>query len=296
MKVLVYGSINIDYNYRVDHIVVPGETGACTGLTKTAGGKGENQAMALARAGLDVYLAGKIGSDGLFLLDKLKENNVNTSFVMTNGTYTGQAIIQLDKNGQNAIFLLQGGNSEIKAEEIEKTLSAFGSGDMVVLQNEIVRVGEIISLAKKRGMKVCLNPSPCNELVDSYPLDMVDVFFINEVEGAMLAGMNPAAKDPDFAGILEKAAGLFPKAEIILTAGKRGAFYAFKDVRESSPIVDVKVVDTVGAGDTFSGYFIAAREKGCGVKEALDIANKAASISVSRSGAIDSVPFAKEVF
>jgi ribokinase len=293
MKVLVYGSINIDLTYQLDHIVVPGETISCSAHSRGAGGKGANQAAALAKAGLDVYMAGKVGGDGGFLLKLLESYGVNVGHVAGDGSQTGQAIIQLDKNGQNAIFLLSGGNSEITSDEISRTLDSFGSGDMVVLQNEINRVNEIILTAEKRGLTICLNPSPYNRAIEELPLDKVHVFFINEIEGAAMTGLSSSES---YRTILDTLAGRFPNAEIVLTAGKEGAFYAHKNERESAPIVKVTVLDTVGAGDTFSGYFIAARTRNYPVKQSLEFASKAASITVSRPGAMASVPLAREVF
>jgi ribokinase len=293
MKVLVYGSINIDLVYHVDNIVAPGETGTATALVQSAGGKGANQAAALAKAGLDVYLAGKVGGDGGFPLELLKSYGVNTDHVSTGGSRTGQAIIQLDKTGQNAIFCLRGGNNEITPDEIGRTLDAFGSNDMVVLQNEITNVDEIILGAEKKGPRICLNPSPYTRTIEKLPLDKVNVFFINELEGAAMAGIS---SPESYWTILDAIVGRFPDAEIVLTAGKKGAFYAYKNDRESAPIVEVPVVDTVGAGDTFSGYFIAARARNFPAKRSLELASKAASVAVSRPGAMASVPLADEVF
>jgi ribokinase len=298
MKVLVYGSINIDMNYHVDHIVVPGETISAWKFEKSAGGKGANQAAALAKAGLEVYMAGKAGHDGDFLLDLLRSYGVNTGHVAIYDGPTGNAIIQLDKNKQNSIFLFSGGNGEITVGEISGTLDSFGEGDIIVLQNEIVHLKEIIEGASERNMQICLNPSPYSPAIETLPLEKVTTFFVNEIEGAAMAGIKAANSPagPDFAEILDKLAIRFPTAEIVLTAGKQGAFYARGAERESASIVEVPVVNTVGAGDTFSGYFIAARSRGYSAKKALECASKAASIAVSRPGAMASVPPASEVF
>jgi ribokinase len=300
MKILVFGSINIDTTYQVDHIVAPGETIASSGCARSAGGKGANQSAALAKAGAQVYMAGKIGPEGSFLLDLLQSYGVNTDHVAVYDGPTGQAIIQLDRDKQNSILLFKGGNGEITTEEIDRALSSFEQGDLIILQNEIVHLKEIIEGAGKRGLKICLNPSPYTRDIESLPLDLVNTLFVNEIEGAAMAapGAEQApVKAEDFPAILDKLVGRFPHAEIVLTAGKAGAFYACGTERERAAIVDVPVVDTVGAGDTFSGYFIAARYcKGYPVKQALELASKAASLAVSRSGAMESVPLAHEVF
>ncbi|MDR2796964.1 MAG: ribokinase [Treponema sp.] len=293
MKVLVYGSLNIDIVFTVDHIVLPGETISSASFERNAGGKGANQAAALAKAGLDVFMAGKIGIDGEFLLRVLNAYGVDTSNVSVYEGSTGNALIQVDRNGQNSIVLYAGGNGDINTLEIERVISSFDAGDFIIMQNEISCTKEIIIAAKKRDLKIHLNPSPYNEKIETLPLEAVDCFFVNELEGASLAGL---PKDTPFADVLDNLTGRFPGSEIILTAGKKGAYYGLNDARKYVGIVDVPVVDTTGAGDTFTGYFLAARAKGFVIREALEVASKASSIAVSRKGAMDSVPFAKEVF
>jgi len=293
MKILVYGSLNIDLVYSVDHIAQPGETIASNTMEKNAGGKGANQAAALAKAGMEVYLAGKIGEDGRFLLELLGSYGVNTEMVSVYSGATGQALIQLDRNKQNAIILYAGGNGEIREDEIPGVLKSFGAGDAVLLQNEIPHTDAIIRKAKERGMKIYLNPSPFDEKIRDMPLDLVDVFFVNELEAAALARLPPETP-PSL--ILDKLCGRFPAAEIILTAGRDGAYYGSGNIREKGEIIELPVVDTIGAGDTFTGYYIAAREKQYSVREALNLACKAASIAVSRKGAMQAMPLKDEVF
>jgi ribokinase len=292
VKTLVFGSINIDFTYHLDHIIIPGETLGASDVTKSIGGKGANQAAALAKAGVPVYLAGKMGQDGEFILERLKTHGVNTDHVIVYEGFTGQAIIQLDKNGQNAIFLNHGGNGAITTEEINGVIRSFDKGDLILLQNEIAHVGEIITAASSRGLKVCFNPSPYISSIEQYPLDLVDIFFVNEIEGAAMA----CASDLPSPAILDKLTERFSKAEIIRTAGKEGAYYGYGKERAKGESVKVPVVDTVGAGDTFSGYFIAARQRNLSIQEAITFACKAASIAVSRKGAMEAVPAASEVF
>jgi ribokinase len=293
MKILVFGSLNIDLIFSVDHIVLPGETISSSALVKSAGGKGANQAAALGKAGAPVYMGGKIGQDGQFLPALLQSYGVDTSRVMVYEGATGQALIQLDKHKQNSIVLFAGGNGAVSVDEIDTVLEGFGSGDLVVLQNEISCLREIMERAHKRGIQICLNPSPYNETIEKLPLDLVNMFFVNELEGAFLAAL------PQNTPLLEVLEGLvrrFPKSEILLTAGKDGAWYGCGAVREKGDIIDMPVADTTAAGDTFTGYFIAARNRNHSVKESLALACKASSITVSRPGAMQSIPFAKEVF
>jgi ribokinase len=293
MKFLVFGSLNIDLIFSVDHIVCPGETINSSALERSAGGKGANQAAALAKAGMEVYMAGKIGHDGDFLLELLQSYGVRTNHIMHWEGATGQALIQVDKTGQNSIVLYGGGNAALKDSEVPAIISAFSAGDIVLLQNEIPVSAAVMRTARERGMKVCLNPSPFDERITELPLELADILFVNEIEAAGLTGL-PASQD--FETVLEKLAGRFPKTEIILTAGREGAFYALGTLRARGNIVDLPVADTTGAGDTFSGFFLAARERGRDVTESLRLACKASSIAVSRKGAMASMPFAGEVF
>ncbi|MDR1950163.1 MAG: ribokinase [Spirochaetaceae bacterium] len=293
MKILVFGSLNIDLTFSVDHIVEPGETISGGALVKGAGGKGANQAAALAKAGLPVWMAGKIGGDGQFLLTLLESYGVHTEYVARYEGETGQAIIQLDARGQNAIILYTGGNGAITPEEIDRVLAAFNQDDILVFQNETSHIKEIAAGAKNRGLKTYLNPSPYNQKIEELPLDMIDLFFVNELEGAALVNMTPDSPAPL---VLDRLVKRFPRSEIVLTLGKEGAYYGFRDIREKGDIVDVPVADTTGAGDTFIGYFTAARYKGFSVKKALGLACKASSIAVSRKGAMEAIPFAGEVF
>jgi ribokinase len=290
MKTLVYGSLNIDFVYAVDSIVKPGETISSISMTKSAGGKGANQAAALAKAGTETYIAGKIGPDGAFLLRLLESYGVHTENVVQYEGPSGHALIQVDKNGQNSIILFAGGNSLVSPDEITRSLAAFGKNDLVLLQNEIANTGLIMKKAKERGMRIALNPSPWNEAAKSLPLNLVDILFVNEIEGSAIAGGAIPPSD-----ILDCLTAKLSETEIILTAGKEGAYFGKGETRVYSGIVSAPVVDTTGAGDCFSGYFLAAREKGKPVKEALETASRAASITVSRKGAMESIPFKNEV-
>jgi ribokinase len=293
MKTLVFGSLNIDLLFSVDHIVRPGETINSYSLVKSAGGKGANQAAAVGKAGMAVYMAGKIGEDGRFLLTLLQSYGVNTDNVAVYEGASGQALIQVNRNtGENAIVLSAGGNGEITSGEIARTLDRFTAGDAVVLQNEIPVTGVIMKAAKQRGLRIVLNPSPFDERIATLPLELADMLFVNEIEGALLAG-KPEKLPPQV--LLDSITARFPNAEVILTVGKDGAYYGFQKIREKGNIIAMPVVDTTGAGDTFTGYFIASRHQNQSIHEALQTACKASSLAVSRKGAMEAMPWAKEV-
>ena len=291
MKVLTFGSMNIDYVYSVPHIILPGETLSSSERNIFTGGKGLNQSVAMARAGLEVYHAGKTGTDGGILLDALRDNGVNTDYVRVEDTQSGHTIIQVDEFGQNSIILFKGTNYMMTGDFVDEVLSAFGEGDVLVLQNEINLLDLIIDRAYERKMTIVLNPSPFEEKLLGYSLDKVSIFMVNEIEGGQISGI-PADRPKE---ILDWFAAHYPAAEVVLTLGSQGAWYSGRGERLFQPAFKVKAVDTTSAGDTFSGYFIAGRARGYDAAKTMELAAKAASITVSRPGAAPSIPTAAEV-
>jgi ribokinase len=289
MKVLNFGSLNIDYVYRVPHLVQHGETLASHSLKIVAGGKGANQSVALARAGVKVFHAGKVGKEGSWLITKLAEAGVNTKWLKEGKESNGHAIIQVDDQGENAIILFAGANFQITEEEIDQVLEHFEKGDFLLLQNEINLIPSIIEKAHNKGLKICCNPAPMAPEVKNYPLHWIDILFVNEIEGAALVGGGSSEE------ILKKLSHRYPRAEIILTLGADGVLYQFQKTHYHVPIYPVRVVDTTAAGDTFTGYFLAYYLEGKSTQQALEFASKAAAICVSRSGAQDSIPTRAEV-
>ncbi|GAA0179923.1 ribokinase [Clostridium sediminicola] len=286
MRILNFGSLNIDYVYLLDHFVRPGETLSSEEFFLDSGGKGLNQSIALAHAGVQVYQAGMIGKDGEFLKEILNENGVDTQYIETIDEPTGNAIIQVDKKGQNCIILFGGANHKITSEYINKVFSSFNKGDYIVLQNEINCMDLIIKKAKEKEMIVVFNPAPMSREVHLYPLELVDILIVNEVEGEELSG----EKEPE--KIIEKLLSDLPKTAVILTLGENGSIYADKTKRISCSVgKNVKVIDTTAAGDTYIGYFVAMITTGKSVKDAMKIASKACDICVSKSGAAETIPY-----
>ncbi|MGN1164508.1 MAG: ribokinase, partial [Candidatus Ornithospirochaeta sp.] len=282
-KILVFGSLNIDIVYSLDHIVRPGETIQSLGIEKNPGGKGLNQAIAMAKTGMKVYMAGKVGRDGKTLTDTLSSFGVDTSnVIVSSSTPTGNAIIQRGKDGENSIILSAGTNREIGDDMVGKVLSSFSQGDILVLQNEINNLALIISKAKEKGMYVVLNPAPFDSGVLSLPLGLVDLIVVNEIEGAAMAALDEGSACHTILSVLSRK---YPGKEIILTCGKSGAYYRCGDKEVYSPSVETTAVDTTAAGDTFIGYFIASRERGYSVEKAMEYASRASGITVSRKGA-----------
>lgn len=295
-KVLNFGSLNIDYVYQVDDFVAPGETKLSANLTKFGGGKGNNQSIALARAGAKVYHAGAIGQDGIFLKDNLDKENINTDFIcISDITPTGHAIIQVNTTGENCILLHGGANQTISDSYIQQVFEGFTSGDILLIQNEVSNIDKIIKTAGAKQMQIYFNPAPMSENVLSYPLDLVDTFILNQAEAASLTNSTSTEQ------MLNKLAGLFPNSKIILTLGKDGVIYQttdqaskqIKQIKQSS--YKVNAIDTTAAGDTFIGYFIACIQKDLDITTALELSCKAAAIAVTRHGATTSIPYISEI-
>ena len=289
MKVLNLGSMNIDYVYSVDHIILPGETESTGGMNVFLGGKGINQSMALAKAGVEIYHAGMIGEDGQMFLDACKEYGVNSDYIKKIEGKTGHTIIQVDKNAQNSILLFGGANRELTKEFVDDVLSNFEKGDILLLQNEVNLIPYIVDRAYEKGMQIALNPSPFNEALNEVDMTKIGIFLLNEVEGGQITGVT----DPD--EVLSKMREMFPHAKIVLTLGKDGAKYAEGDQTYYQPIFKVQAVDTTAAGDTFTGYFLAGLIEGMEVPEILKMSAKASSIAVTRNGAVPSIPYRQEV-
>ena len=289
MKILNFGSLNLDLVYQMPHFVRAGETLSSTGFSRNVGGKGLNQSVALAKAGAEIYHAGLVGEDGEMLRAFLADNGVDTRFVRTIDQPSGHAVIQVVPEGNNCIFLYGGANQCVTDAFIQEVLESFGPGDFLVLQNEINKIDAIIHAAHARGMQVVLNPSPIADNLKELPLEKISWFILNEIEGAELSGETEAER------ILDKLTALYPHAKIVLTLGGDGSVYAGDGERVRQRAYRVQAVDTTAAGDTFTGFFFAAIADGVPAAEALRRASKASSISVTRPGAAASIPTLNEV-
>lgn len=289
MKVLNIGSLNIDYTYQVKRIVEPGETITSNGLEVFAGGKGLNQSIALARAGVEVYHAGMVGTDGQFLIDVCNASGVNTNHIGISQIRTGNAIIQVMPSGQNSIILYPGANRGLEKSYLDNILTHFSKGDILLLQNEVNLVDYLIETGAKKEMVIYLNPSPFDDYIKNCNLNKVDTFLMNEVEGFQITGKQMPEE------ILDIMKQKYPDAKVVLTLGQDGAYYQDKEKRVYQPAKVVKAVDTTGAGDTFTGYYIAAMIEGKSSQAALLLASNAAALAVMNQGAANAIPNRKDV-
>lgn len=286
MKILNFGSLNLDFVYRMHTFIRPGETAAALSRNVVCGGKGLNQSIALARSGVRVYHAGNVGKDGGPLLDLLQSAGVDISCIRELDVPGGHTIIQVSDSGENAIILFPGANASADHEQVRQVLGRFDAGDLLVLQNEVSCIPELIRGAKERGMRIAMNPSPV-EGTERYPLHLLDFLFVNEDEAGYLAGNGEAAI------VLRQK---YPNTSLIITCGARGAWYLGADGTDVwQPAVPVFPVDTTAAGDTFMGTFLALWSMGRDIPECLLTAAHAASLCIQKPGAAPSIPEMAEV-
>ena len=291
MRIVDIGAMFIDYTYDVKEFVQAGQTIQSLGRSMNAGGKGLNQSIALGRAGADVSLVGIIGKEGAFLRDQVGEAGVDTRWVRVADVPNGHTIIQRNAQGENCIILSGGASLTFEGSFVDEVLDSFAPGDWVLLQNEVNCTAHAIEAAGERDMRVVLNPSPADEALLSCPLEKVDCFILNEGEAAELSGHGPGGADE----LLAAMRGRFPGAEIVLTLGGDGSMVACENEVVRQQAFTVSVVDTTGAGDTFTGYYLAERARGSTLGRALEVASAASAIAVTRAGAAPSIPTMAEV-
>jgi ribokinase len=289
MKIVNFGSLNIDRVYQVEHLVRPGETITSRHYQEFAGGKGLNQSIALARAGVEVHHAGKIGTDGSFLVNVLSESGVDVSLIFTGNGQTGHAIIQVDDKGENSIVLFAGENRTLTIAEVSTVIDQMENGDYLLLQNEINSIQKIINKGSAKGVNIVFNPAPITSDIQSVPLDQINWLIVNETEGRAISGKSEPAQ------IIDEIIKRYPTVSLVLTLGGSGVHYADAQNRFFAPAEQVEPVDTTAAGDTFIGYFIAEIVGGSTVEKSLTAANKAAALCVTRPGAANSIPHREEL-
>jgi ribokinase len=293
MRVLNIGSLNTDHVYSVERIVQAGETILAHDYAVQIGGKGLNQAIALARAGAEVAMAGAIGPDGSELLSALLAAGVNTTFIEQSASAaSGHALIQVASDGANSIVVYGGANEMVTRELVDRAIGSFQAGDFLLLQNETSNVDYALEQGKRRGLIVVFNPSPVNDALLRYPLELVDIFILNEIEAQALID-SPGENEPG--RLLDGLHSTFPSATIVLTLGKDGVVCQSGGLRLAHSAYDVPVVDTTAAGDTFCGYFIACLANGSTIEKSLEHASQASALAVGKKGASSSIPSRRDL-
>lgn len=289
MKIAVVGSINTDQTVVADRIPLKGETLFGSSINYIPGGKGANQAVAMAKLGADVTMFGCVGDDdnGQKMIANLKNNNINTNYInIVKGVPTGIAIITLGDN-DNTIVVLKGANGCVDIKYVDSIKDELLKQDMVVLQHEIPleTVHYVIELCSKNNIKTVLNPAPAANV----PMEIIDkVTYLtpNEHEVGLIFG-----KDKTLEELLKK----YPK-KLIVTLGSDGVITALNDHEILKvPVRKTTVVDTTGAGDTLNGAFSVRICMGDEIGDALKYANVAASLSIEKLGAQSGMPTNEEV-
>ncbi len=280
------GSINIDYVYRVPHLVTPGETLASHSLLQVLGGKGANQSVAAVKAGAVVSHVGRVNNNDVWALEQLANLGVNIDLVEASDGPSGHAIIQVDDSGENSIVLFGGANQQLTQPQLQKALSSATTNDWVLVQNECNGLPDVFELAAAKNLSVAFNPAPMSKEVLSLPLNRTHCLIMNEVEAADIVGVGSDSIDDKVSALIQR----FPDSIIALTLGAAGVklIQDSNVVSISSP--KVKAVDTTGAGDTFVGYFVAGLVEGQDPQTAAIMACHAAALSVTIEGATPSIP------
>lgn len=283
MAVWNLGSINIDIVFSVPHIPQPGETLASTGREVFLGGKGTNMSVAAARAGARVGHVGAVGADGRWTVDRLTEYGVDTRFIAEVEEATGQAMIAVDEAGENTIILYPGANRRIPLTTVQSALSEAATGDRLVFQNETDLQAETARLARDMGLSVAYAAAPFDAEATQAVLPLIDMLFLNRVEAEQLTaatGQSPAD---------------LPVDDVLITLGGDGCDWVTSAGTRHFDAVPVTPVDTTGAGDTFTGYVIAGLDRGMPMAQAIDQAQRAAALMVTRHGTSDVIPDLAEV-
>ncbi len=296
-KVIVVGSINMDITARTDKLPDTGETVAARSVEYLPGGKGLNQAVAAAKIGTTVVLAGCLGSDSFAdeLASFIRRHKIDVSCLRRSEKNSGIALITVDERGQNTIVVAPGSNADVCPEDIKKL--PVSPGDVVVCQFEIPPAAVAAAFAKARryGARTILNPSPVCPIPDEI-FRNTDILIVNETELAFLSRENvdentPAEKIADAAEKLKTDA----EQTVIVTLGSRGALVAGSKDMLFVDSYKVPAVDTVGAGDCFAGVFAAKLAEGKDVGENVKTAARAAAVCVTRKGAAPAMPDAGEL-
>lgn len=289
-RFICIGTVTIDRSYRVSKVVDEGEAVNCCEFQEAFGGKGLNQVIALKRAGAQPLFYTKVGKRDYDNLKKFfEEMGLCGVGISPAEGHTNHGVIQITPQGRTAIIGVSNPEVSFTMEEMDGFVEELSAHDILILQNEIDSIPYLMKAANAKGCTIVLNPSPLCENMAEWPLECVDILILNEMEGQALSGKKNVE---DILTVLTKRCG---GGTVILTLGEEGSIYQRKKERIIQPRFQVRAVDTIAAGDTFAGYFLAVyMETGSAVK-ALSIAAKAAAIVVSRFGAAKIIPERAEV-
>ena len=298
MSVLVVGSFITDFIARCSVAPRAGETTIGKAFNTYPGGKGANQAVACHNMGSTTYMAGSVGDDlfGKNFIDIFKQFGFDTKYIIkTNEASTGASLVTVEESGQNRIVMTPGANLKYSTKDLDDIEYLFDEISTCVTQNEqsIEIVNHLSEMCKKHNVKMIYNPAPAREIKKEV-LDGLFLITPNETELGLIVGRT-LVTDNDYK---EAAKELLGKGvlNVVVTLGDRGCLYVSKDEEVLIPSFKVKAIDTVGAGDCFSGTLAACIDQGLSIKESLRVANAASALEVQKNGAIPAIPKREDVF
>ncbi len=289
-KIVVIGASNIDTSYYVPVLPRPGESVHCVSKRMSSlGGKGLNQAVAVSRAGGDVAFFGCIGNDeeGRRIEHELNKESLSLHLQKMDAP-TGSATILVEESGENEVIVDSGANAYLDVSLLEKNIDLFESCSFILLQNEMpFPSNEWIFRKYGRKKRILYNPSPLCDIPNEL-YSFLDTLIVNEIEANTLANCSHSRE-------AAKKLLSFGVKRVLMTAGKHGSYLFEGNETKYVEASNVPIVDTVGAGDTYAGYFVAALSKEYSVEKAMKFASLAAGKSVTKKGAFSSIPFAKDI-
>ncbi len=295
--VVVVGSTHMDFTIYVDHLPKTGETVIGEKFLMSPGGKGANQAVAVARLGAKSYLVSRVGTDyiGEQLIQNLIRNGVDTTYVTRDPTtYTGIALIMVDRDGRNIIAVAPGTDLKVSKEDIDRAEEIIKRASIMLLQLEIP-IETVVYAARKAysyGVKVILNPAPARKL-PSEIYKYIHTITPNVVEAETLSGIKIETRD-DMIKAARKLQDLGVK-NVVITLGEEGALLVTEETVKHVPTFKVTAIDTTGAGDAFNGALAVALAEGKTMEEAVLIANAAAALKCTKPGAQTGLPWREEL-
>lgn len=297
-NVVVVGSINMDLVFRTPRMPGVGETISGHEFVQIAGGKGANQAVAASRQGAVTTMIACVGNDsyGKQSLSGLQADGIDTDFISAvDHVATGVAGIFVDDHGNNSIVIAPGANAQLTPADIDEARDVICKADLLICQCEtpLATVTAAIQLAFEHGVKVVFNPAPAIPLPDDL-LAKVSYLVVNETEATQLSGINVI----DISSAQKASENLLARgaACVLLTMGEHGVCIAEKNnIHHHAPAINVEVIDTTAAGDTFVGAFATAIGRGLSILDATNEAQFSAALAVTKLGAQSSIPYREEV-
>lgn len=291
MRIVVIGSINMDYVSQVANLPQKGETITANNYHISPGGKGANQAVAAKRLGADVLMIGALGNDsaGKDLYSRLEKEGIDVSGILFSDTATGNAIITVDEKGSNTIVVFPGSNAKLDEAWVEGFRDEIKNADCVILQLEIPMetVAASVKLSKEYGTRVILNPAPAKDI----PLEVyknVDMITPNETELEKLTGTGDVKKGAKI--LIDRGV-----KEVVVTLGDKGSYYLNNEKELLVKPVKVNAIDSTAAGDSFNAALAVVLNENLDIEASLHFSNIVGALTTTKVGAQNSLPYRDEV-